>query len=94
MKFTEQSDFNVFEMNERGLDFHVNRKAVWVTPGLPVELGVEKLLGITNEDIGTKISIEDYNARCRKNVMMFTQEWTELSELIGYWVDKEQPYIA
>ena len=150
MKFTEHSDFNLFDINQRVLDtwnkqdlfhrsmteregapsfvffegppsanghpgihhvmartikdvvcryktmqgFQVKRKAGWDTHGLPVELGVEKELGITKEDIGTKISIEDYNARCRKNVMMFTQEWTELSELMGYWVDTEHPYIT
>ncbi len=74
--------------------FQVKRKAGWDTHGLPVELGVEKDLGITKEDIGTKISIEDYNAHCRKNVMMFTQEWTDLSHLMGYWVDMEHPYVT
>lgn len=74
--------------------FLVNRKAGWDTHGLPVELGVEKELGITKEDIGKGISIEDYNAKCRKNVMMFTSEWTELSHLMGYWVDMEHPYIT
>ena len=64
--------------------FQVNRKAGWDTHGLPVELGVEKELGITKEDIGRTISIEDYNARCRKNVMMFTKEWTDLSHKMGY----------
>ena len=61
--------------------FQVKRKAGWDTHGLPVELGVEKELGITKEDIGKTISIEEYNARCRRNVMMFTQEWTDLSHL-------------
>lgn len=74
--------------------FQVKRKAGWDTHGLPVELGVEKDLGITKEDIGTKISIEDYNAHCRKNVMMFTQEWKDLSHLMGYWVDMENPYVT
>lgn len=74
--------------------FQVKRKAGWDTHGLPVELGVEKELGITKEDIGSKISIEDYNAHCRKNVMMFTQEWTDLSHLMGYWVDMEHPYVT
>lgn len=74
--------------------FQVKRKAGWDTHGLPVELGVEKELGITKEDIGTKISIEEYNAHCRKNVMMFTQEWTDLSHLMGYWVDMEHPYVT
>ena len=74
--------------------FQVNRKAGWDTHGLPVELGVEKELGITKEDIGRTISIEDYNARCRKNVMMFTKEWTDLSHKMGYWVDMEHPYVT
>lgn len=74
--------------------FQVKRKAGWDTHGLPVELGVEKELGITKEDIGKSISIEDYNAHCRQNVMMFTQEWTDLSHLMGYWVDMEHPYIT
>ena len=74
--------------------FQVNRKAGWDTHGLPVELGVEKELGITKEDIGKTISIEDYNQRCRKNVMMYTSEWTDLSHKMGYWVDLEHPYIT
>ncbi len=74
--------------------FLVKRKAGWDTHGLPVELGVEKELGITKEDIGTKISIEDYNRCCRENVMMFTSEWTDLSHKMGYWVDMENPYIT
>jgi isoleucyl-tRNA synthetase len=74
--------------------FQVKRKAGWDTHGLPVELGVEKELGITKEDIGKTISIEDYNARCRRNVMMYTQEWTDLSHQMGYWVDMEHPYIT
>ena len=74
--------------------FQVNRKAGWDTHGLPVELGVEKELGITKEDIGRTISIEDYNARCRKNVMMFTKEWTDLSHKMGYWIDMEHPYVT
>lgn len=74
--------------------FLVKRKAGWDTHGLPVELGVEKELGITKEDIGKSISIEKYNACCRKNVMMYTQEWTDLSHLMGYWVDMEHPYIT
>ncbi len=74
--------------------FQVKRKAGWDTHGLPVELGVEKELGITKEDIGKSISIEEYNARCRKNVMKYTHEWTALSELMGYWVDLEHPYIT
>ena len=74
--------------------YKVNRKAGWDTHGLPVELGVEKELGITKEDIGKTISIEDYNKRCRENVMMYTNEWTDLSHKMGYWVDMEHPYIT
>ncbi|MEG1580371.1 MAG: isoleucine--tRNA ligase [Bacteroidaceae bacterium] len=74
--------------------FQVKRKAGWDTHGLPVELGVEKELGITKENIGKTISIEDYNKKCRSNVMMFTQEWTDLSHKMGYWVDMEHPYIT
>ena len=74
--------------------YKVNRKAGWDTHGLPVELGVEKSLGITKEDIGKKISVDDYNDACRKNVMMFTDEWTDLTEKMGYWVDLEHPYIT
>ena len=72
----------------------VYRKAGSDTHGLPVELGVEKELGITKEDIGHSISIEDYNRRCRQNVMKYTGEWTDLSERMGYWVDMEHPYIT
>lgn len=74
--------------------YQVKRKAGWDTHGLPVELGVEKELGITKEDIGKTISIEDYNRRCRENVMKFTSEWTDLSHRMGYWVDMENPYIT
>ena len=74
--------------------FHVKRKAGWDTHGLPVELGVEKSLGITKEDIGTKISVEDYNAACRKEVMKYTKEWTDLTHRMGYWVDLDNPYIT
>ena len=74
--------------------FLVNRKAGWDTHGLPVELGVEKLLGITKEDIGKKISVEEYNKTCRKAVMQFTEEWEDITEKIGYWVDMEHPYIT
>ena len=74
--------------------FHVNRKAGWDTHGLPVELGVEKSLGITKDDIGKKISVAEYNAACRKDVMKFTKEWTDLTEKMGYWVDLENPYIT
>ena len=72
----------------------VRRKAGWDTHGLPVELGVEKELGITKEDIGKTISIEDYNAKCRRNVMEFTSEWRDLSHRMGYWVDLDNPYIT
>ena len=74
--------------------FQVKRKAGWDTHGLPVELGVEKELGITKEDIGKTISIEEYNRKCRTNVMQFTEEWTDLSHRMGYWVDLEHPYIT
>ncbi len=74
--------------------YKVNRKAGWDTHGLPVELGVEKELGITKEDIGKTISIEEYNMKCRQNVMMYTSEWTDLSHRMGYWVDMEHPYIT
>ena len=74
--------------------FQVKRKAGWDTHGLPVELGVEKELGITKEDIGRTISIEDYNRKCRENVMMYTSEWADLSHKMGYWVDMEHPYIT
>ena len=72
----------------------VQRKAGWDTHGLPVELGVEKMLGITKEDIGKKISVDDYNSACRKEVMKYTKEWVSLTERIGYWVDMENPYIT
>ncbi len=74
--------------------YQVERKAGWDTHGLPVELGVEKELGITKEDIGKTISIEQYNQKCRENVMMYTGEWTDLSHRMGYWVDMEHPYIT
>lgn len=74
--------------------FLVQRKAGWDTHGLPVELGVEKALGITKEDIGKKISVAEYNAACRKDVMKYTKEWEELTEQMGYWVDMEHPYIT
>ncbi|MDE7460139.1 MAG: isoleucine--tRNA ligase [Paramuribaculum sp.] len=74
--------------------FHVKRKAGWDTHGLPVELGVEKNLGITKEDIGKKISVDDYNAACRSEVMKYTREWETLTESMGYWVDMTDPYIT
>ena len=74
--------------------FQVKRKAGWDTHGLPIELGVEKELGITKEDIGQKISVEDYNAACRKAVMRYTGIWNDLTQKMGYWVDMEDPYIT
>src|SRR5512145_1085853 len=74
--------------------FMVDRKAGWDTHGLPVELGVEKALGITKEDIGKKITIADYNKECRKDVMKYTDLWEELTEKMGYWVDMHNPYIT
>ena len=74
--------------------FQVKRKAGWDTHGLPIELGVEKELGITKEDIGTKISVEDYNAACKKAVMRYTDVWNDMTEQIGYWVDMDDPYIT
>ena len=74
--------------------FQVKRKAGWDTHGLPIELGVEKELGITKEDIGKKISVEEYNAACRKAVMRYTDIWNDLTQKMGYWVDMEDPYIT
>ena len=74
--------------------FQVARRAGWDTHGLPVELGVEKKLGITKADIGTKISVEEYNATCRKEVMKYTAEWVNMTERVGYWVDMDDPYIT
>ena len=74
--------------------YQVKRKAGWDTHGLPIELGVEKELGITKEDIGNKISVEDYNAACRTAVMRYTGIWNDLTEKMGYWVDMEDPYIT
>ena len=74
--------------------FKVRRRAGWDTHGLPVELGVEKKLGITKEDIGTKISVEEYNRTCRQEVMKYTAEWRTLTERVGYWVDMDDPYIT
>jgi len=74
--------------------FQVKRKAGWDTHGLPIELGVEKELGITKEDIGTKISVEEYNAACKKAVMRYTDVWNSMTEKVGYWVDMEDPYIT
>jgi len=74
--------------------FQVNRKAGWDTHGLPVELGVEKELGITKEDIGSTISIEDYNKACRTNVMKYKGSWEDITEKMGYWVDMQNPYLT
>lgn len=74
--------------------FEVKRKAGWDTHGLPVELGVEKSLGIHKDDIGKKISVADYNATCRRDVMKFTKEWSDLTQKMGYWVDLDNPYIT
>ena len=74
--------------------FHVKRKAGWDTHGLPVGLGVEKSLGITKEDIGKKISVDEYNAACRREVMKYTKEWSTLTNSMGYWVDLDNPYIT
>ncbi|TKD65288.1 isoleucine--tRNA ligase [Flavobacterium sp. ASW18X] len=74
--------------------FQVKRKAGWDTHGLPVELGVEKELGITKEDIGKKITIEEYNEACKKAVMRYTDVWNEMTEMVGYWVDMDDPYIT
>ncbi len=74
--------------------YKVNRRAGWDTHGLPVELGVEKMLGITKEDIGTKITVEEYNDACRREVMKYTAEWVNMTERVGYWVDMNDPYIT
>ena len=74
--------------------FHVKRKAGWDTHGLPVELGVERSLGITKEDIGKTISVDEYNAACRREVMKYTREWESLTDMMGYWVDMNDPYIT
>nr|WP_299072131.1 isoleucine--tRNA ligase [uncultured Allomuricauda sp.] len=74
--------------------YQVKRKAGWDTHGLPIEIGVEKELGITKEDIGKKISVEEYNAACKKAVMRYTDVWNEMTEKIGYWVDMDDPYIT
>ncbi len=74
--------------------FQVNRKGGWDTHGLPVELGVEKELGITKEDIGKKISVEDYNQKCREAVLRYKKEWDDITKMMGYWVDLDNPYIT
>ena len=74
--------------------FQVKRKAGWDTHGLPVELGVEKELGITKEDIGKTISVEEYNAKCKEAVMRYTDVWNDLTQKMGYWVDMDNPYVT
>src|SRR3979490_305846 len=74
--------------------FQVERKGGWDTHGLPVELGVEKELGITKEDIGKRISIEEYNQKCREAVLRYKGKWNELTDQMGYWVDLEHPYVT
>src|SRR5210317_1747764 len=74
--------------------YRVKRKAGWDTHGLPIELGVEKELGITKEDIGKKITIEEYNEACKKAVMRYTDVWNDLTRKMGYWVDMEDPYVT
>ena len=74
--------------------YFVDRKAGWDTHGLPVELSVEKLLSITKEDIGEKISVKEYNEECRKNVLKYKKDWELLTKEMGYWVDMENPYIT
>ncbi|MFN2423077.1 MAG: class I tRNA ligase family protein, partial [Cryomorphaceae bacterium] len=74
--------------------YRVERRAGWDTHGLPIELGVEKELGITKEDIGKKISVEEYNDACRKAVMRYTDVWNDLTVKMGYWVDMEKPYVT
>ena len=75
-------------------NYKVNRKAGWDTHGLPVELGVEKELGITKEDIGSKISIEEYNSICKTNVMKYKEHWEKITKEMGYWVDMKNPYVT
>src|SRR6266853_1801253 len=74
--------------------FQVKRKGGWDTHGLPIELGVEKELGITKEDIGKKISVEEYNEKCREAVLRYKDKWDELTNKMGYWVDLDNPYIT
>ncbi|NTW32718.1 MAG: class I tRNA ligase family protein, partial [Bacteroidetes bacterium] len=74
--------------------FHVKRKAGWDTHGLPIEIAVEKTLGITKEDIGKSISVIDYNKACRKEVMKYKDKWDEITKMMGYWVDLDNPYIT
>lgn len=85
---------DIFSRYKTMKGFQVKRKAGWDTHGLPIELGVEKELGITKEDIGKSISVEDYNAACRKAVMRYTDVWNDLTQKMGYWVDMDDPYIT
>jgi isoleucyl-tRNA synthetase len=85
---------DIFSRYKTMKGFQVKRKAGWDTHGLPIELGVEKELGITKEDIGKTISIEDYNAACRKAVMRYTDVWNDLTQKMGYWVDMDDPYVT
>ena len=85
---------DIFNRYKTMKGFHVERKAGWDTHGLPVELGVEKKLGITKEDIGKKISVDDYNRACREEVMKYKDLWDELTRKMGYWVDLDHPYIT
>lgn len=85
---------DVFCRYKTQMGYLVERKAGWDTHGLPVELGVEKMLGITKEDIGKSITVEEYNSACRKEVMKYTKEWEALTEQMGYWVDMQNPYIT
>lgn len=85
---------DIFNRYKTMRGYLVNRKAGWDTHGLPVELAVEKSLGITKEDIGKKISVDEYNAACRREVMKYTREWEELTRSMGYWVDTADPYIT
>src|SRR6478752_432758 len=74
--------------------YQVKRKGGWDTHGLPIELSVEKLLNITKEDIGKKISIEEYNATCRKEVLKYKNKWNDITRQMGYWVDLDDPYVT
>jgi len=85
---------DIFSRYKTMKGFQVKRKAGWDTHGLPIELGVEKELGITKEDIGKTISVEDYNAACRKAVMRYTDVWNDLTQKMGYWVDMDDPYVT
>lgn len=85
---------DVFCRYKSQMGFKVKRRAGWDTHGLPVELGVEKMLGITKEDIGTKVTVKEYNDACRREVMKYTKEWEQMTSRVGYWVDMKDPYIT